>query len=236
MIRRPRIAKVLRLGVWLAALTGLAAAGVVAAQPAAPPQPPAAQTAPAPPTPPAPVAEEAPPTIVATPQPQVVAPITEKEVAPAPPPQSAAQPKAPEPPQRRPRYDIAILQALDKVTAETLRFEAHVGQPVRYKTLIFTVRACEKTAPDEPIEDSIAYVEILSQPRTDPGHPVLPAKQAFKGWMYASSPSLNPLEHPLYDAWLITCRTDAPAPAPTPAPAASPASKPPAAAPSAPAR
>jgi len=46
---------------------------------------------------------------------------------------------------------------------------------------------------------------------------VLPPKQAFKGWMYASSPGLNPLEHPVYDAWLIACRTAAP-PAIAPAP------------------
>ncbi|MDE2486211.1 MAG: DUF2155 domain-containing protein, partial [Alphaproteobacteria bacterium] len=177
------------------------------------------QTAPAPSPAPAPGAEEAPPpTIMSAPEPQTIAPTVEKEVTAAPPP-APSEPNAPEVPQRRPRFDVAVIQALDKVTAHTLRFEAHVGQPVRYKTLIFTVRACEKTAPDEPISDSIAYIEILSQPKTEPGHPVLPAKRAFQGWMYASSPSLDPLEHPLYDAWLITCRNDAPAPAPA-APAA----------------
>jgi hypothetical protein len=161
--------------------------------------------------------EEAPPANVVAPKPVAVPPISEKEVAPAP---AEAEPaKAPEQPQRRPRYDIAVLQALDKVTAETLRFEAKVGQPVRYKTLIFTVRACEHTAPDEPVDDSIAYVEVLSQPKAEPGRPVLPARQAFKGWMYASSPSLNPLEHPVYDAWLISCRAAAPVSAAPPAPA-----------------
>jgi hypothetical protein len=214
MVRRFRIPDPARRVAWFAALAAMAGAGVVSAQPAAPPQPPSAQTAPSAPGAPAPAAEEAPPVVVPTPQPIVVPPITEKEVGPAPAPQQpAAQPKATETPQRRPRYDVAVLQALDKVTAKTLRFEARVGQPVRYKTLIFTVRACERTAPDEPTEDSIAYLEILSQPRSEPGRPALPAKEAFKGWMYASSPSLNPLEHPLYDAWLITCRTDAPPPA-----------------------
>ncbi|RAK56357.1 DUF2155 domain-containing protein [Phenylobacterium soli] len=181
------------------------------------PQAPVAQTAP---TAPAPVSEEAPPANVPTPQPAVVPPITDKDVAPAPEvEQKAAAPKAPAGPQRRPRYDVAVLQVLDKVTAETLRFEAAVGKPVRYKTLIFTVKACEHTAADEPVEDSIAYLEILSQPRAEPGRPVLPAKQAFKGWMYASSPSLDPLEHPVYDAWLITCRTAAPVASAPPAPA-----------------
>jgi hypothetical protein len=216
MSRRPPILGHFQLGAWLAAVTGLAAAGMVAAQPA-PPQPPTPQAPPSAPAP-APASEEAPPVNVQAPPPMVVPPISEKEVAPAPPtPEQAAQAKAPEAPQRRPRYDVAVLQALDKVTAETVRFEAAVGRPVRYKTLIFTVRACEHSATDEPTEDSAAYVEVLSQPRAEPGRPVLPPKQAFKGWMYASSPGLNPLEHPVYDAWLIACRTAAP-PAIAPAP------------------
>lgn len=205
MIRRPRLSL-------LAATFAVAAAGVVAAQPAQQPAQPPAQPSPSQAQSPSQTspgaAEVPPPAIVSPPAPIAVPPITAKEIAPAPP--TPAQAKAPEQPQRRPRYDVAILEALDKVTAETLRFEAKVGQPVRYKTLIFTVRACEHTAPDEPVEDSIAYVEILSQPRADPGRPLLPAKQAFKGWMYASSPSLNPLEHPVYDAWLINCRAAAP--------------------------
>jgi hypothetical protein len=216
MVRRSPFAEFLKRGAWFAAVSGLAAAGAVAAQPV-PPQPPQAPSAA---TPPAPAAEEAPPANVPTPQPMVVPPITDKELAPAPP-ETAATPQAkvPDQPQRRPRYDVAVIQALDKVTAETLRFEAAVGRPVRYKTLIFTVRACEHSAPDEPTEDAAAYVEVISQPRAEPGRPVLPPKQAFKGWMYAGSPGLNPLEHPVYDAWLISCRTAAPAPGAPPAPA-----------------
>ena len=75
---------------------------------------------------------------------------------------------------RRARYNVAVLQALDKVTAETLRFEAAVGRPVRWKGLVFTVRACERSAPNEPIEDSIVYLTIDSQPRPQPGRPSPP--------------------------------------------------------------
>src|SRR6185436_14822419 len=102
------------------------------------------------------------------------------------------------------------LQALDKVTAETLRFEAKVGVPVRWKGLIFTVRACERAAPDEPVDDSIVYLTIDAQPRPQPGRLTPPPKQAFKGWMYASSPGLNPMQHATYDAWAISCRASAP--------------------------
>jgi hypothetical protein len=179
---------------------------VAGAQPT--PQPPAE-------TPPkAAASEEAPPISVPTPAPLIVPPISEKEVAAAPPPEHS-EAKPPGAPVRRARFDVAVLEALDKVTAESLRFEAAVGRPVRYKSLIFTVKACERSAPDEPIEDSIAYITIDSQPRPEPGKPPLSPRQAFKGWMFASSPGLHPLEHPVYAAWLITCRAAAPPIAPS---------------------
>jgi hypothetical protein len=171
---------------------------------------PARATAPAPAQPPAAAtAEEAPPINVPTPEPIVVPPISSNEVEAAPAPKDGP-PEKPAEPVRRARYDVAILQAIDKVTAESLRFEAPVGRPVRYKSLVFTVRACERSSPDELVEDSIVYLTVDSQPRPAPGKPIPPARQAFRGWMYASSPGLNPLEHPVYDAWLITCRAAAP--------------------------
>jgi hypothetical protein len=186
----------------------VAVAGVVAAQPSRPPPPPPAETPPK-----SAASEEPPPINVPTPAPIAVPPISEKEVAPATPPAQIAT-KAPGVPVRRARYDVAVIEALDKVTAESLRFEAAVGRPVRYKSLIFTVKACERSAPDEPIQDSIAYLTIDSQPRPAPGKPELSPRQAFKGWMFASSPSLHPLEHPVYAAWLVSCRAAAPVSAP----------------------
>jgi hypothetical protein len=155
----------------------------------------------------------------AQPAPSQTSPTADQDAASAP-----AAPKAPAAPARRTRYDVAVLQALDKVTAESFRFEAPVGRPVRYKSLVFTVKACERSTPEEPVEDSIAYLTIDSQPRPEAGKAPLPPRQAFKGWMYASSPSLHVLEHPVYAAWLITCR------------AAVPLSPPAAAAPAVPAR
>jgi hypothetical protein len=208
----------MKRSVWLAGVATLAAGGLVSAQPVAPSPPPLPQTAPPAPQPPqpqlapgapAPVPEEAPPQETPTPAPVVVPPISEKEIAPAP--QAAAPPEEkPAPPPRRARYDVAIIEALDKVTAENLVFEAPVGKPVRYKGLIFTVRACERSTPEEAVEDSIAYLTIDSQPRAEADRPSPPARQVFKGWMYASSPGLHPLEHPVYDAWVISCRAAAP--------------------------
>jgi hypothetical protein len=67
-------------------------------------------------------------------------------------------------PLARPRYTTVVLQALDKVTAETLRFEAKVGEPVRYKDLVITVHDCETSAANEPPKDSIVHMDVQYQP------------------------------------------------------------------------
>jgi hypothetical protein len=77
---------------------------------------------------------------------------------------------------------------------------------VRYKSLVFSVRACESAAPDETAPESAAYITVDSSPKPQPGRPSPPTRQVFKGWMFASSPGLNPLQHPVYDAWLIACK------------------------------
>ncbi len=197
----------------LAALGAVAAAGIVVAQPA--PAPPPVQPPPLivpPPAPEAAPAEEAPPVQVVPPPPVVTPPIEATEVAPAPPPKAQVAAKPAEAAIKRARYDVAVIQALDKVTAESMRFEAAVGKPVRYKNLVFTVKACERSAEDEAVEDSMVHLTIESQPRPAAGKPAPAPRQAFRGWMYAASPGLNPLEHPVYDAWLITCRAAAPPP------------------------
>lgn len=196
----------------LAVTAGLAPAALAPAQQApvtaeSPSQPPEA-TAPAPA--PAAVEEEAPPAVVEAPPPAVTPPVPASQVAPAEPPERRVADLPVESVRQRERFAVAVLQAVDKVTAETIRFEAPVGQPVRYKSLILTVRACERTAADEPTEDAVAYLTVDSQPKPQAGRTAPGPRQVFKGWIYASSPGLSGPEHPVYDAWLITCRTDAP--------------------------
>lgn len=216
MSPRPRFSLgslALRRGALWAGGVALAAVGLVSAQPIVPPPAPL----PVPPVEPAPVEapEEAPPAEVATPAPMVAPPVKASEVAEAPPPKDQAVEKPIETRTKRPRFNVAILQTLDKVTAETVRFEAAIGQPIRYKNIVLTVRACEQAASDEPVEDSMAYVTVQSQPRAAPGKPRPAPRQVFRGWMYASSPALNPLEHSVYDAWLISCKTPAPVATPS---------------------
>ena len=54
--------------------------------------------------------------------------------------------------------------------------------------------------------ESAAYVIIDSEPRLREGRAPLPARQIFRGWMYASTPGVNPVQHPVYDAWLVACK------------------------------
>uniref|UniRef100_UPI0025C5A9DC DUF2155 domain-containing protein n=1 Tax=Brevundimonas sp. TaxID=1871086 RepID=UPI0025C5A9DC len=109
-------------------------------------------------------------------------------------------------PARRQRRKFAVIQAIDKTTAESMKFEVEVGgRPVRFnQNLIFNVRACEVTTPDELTEDSIAYVDVSVQPRgsTQGAEP----RQIFRGWMFASSPAVSGLQNVNYDAWVVGCK------------------------------
>jgi hypothetical protein len=98
-----------------------------------------------------------------------------------------------------PAYPVAVLQGLDKVTARISSFEAPVDVPVDFGALEIVVRACHKTPPTEPPE-SVAFLEIAEI------EPDRPRRQLYSGWMYASSPAIAALEHPVYDVWVEDCR------------------------------
>lgn len=95
-------------------------------------------------------------------------------------------------------YNTAILQGLNKVTARISSIRAPVGVPVHFGTLEIVVRACRKTPPEEPPE-AAAFLEI---------HDIKPGEapvEVFSGWMFASSPALSALEHPVYDVTVVDC-------------------------------
>lgn len=94
--------------------------------------------------------------------------------------------------------DGAVLQGLDKVTARISTIEAPLNQPIRFGTLEVIVRTCSKTPPEEPPE-SAAFVEIYE---ARPGEERV---SLFSGWMFASSPALSAMEHPVYDVWVVDC-------------------------------
>ncbi len=97
---------------------------------------------------------------------------------------------------------LAVLRGLDKVTARVREYELPVGQTMRMGGLEITVKACHTRPPEEPPE-STAFLEI--DERRSRGR-----ERIFSGWMFASSPALNPLEHPVYDVWVMTCKALSP--------------------------
>ena len=100
-------------------------------------------------------------------------------------------------------FPVAAFSGLDKVTATVTKFDAEVGKPKRFGGLEVTVRACDKNPPEDPPKTA-AYVEIR-QINLENGQ--IEPQPIFKGWMFAESPGLNALEHPVYDVWLNTCKT-----------------------------
>lgn len=95
-------------------------------------------------------------------------------------------------------YPIAVLRGLDKVTARVTTLNAPVGEPIRFGALEITVRTCDKRPPEEPPE-SAAFLEISE------GREGKPRVELFNGWMFASSPALSAMDHPVYDVWVLDC-------------------------------
>lgn len=98
--------------------------------------------------------------------------------------------------------DTANLMGLNKITARTHPMSVKLDTPLRFGTLGIVVRACEKARPEDPPK-TIAFLEVREYPvneqiSTEP-------EPIFSGWMLASSPGLNALEHPVYDVWLTDC-------------------------------
>lgn len=101
-------------------------------------------------------------------------------------------------------YPVAVLQALDKVTARVSMLEVAVGETRSFGSLEVTARTCLESPPTEPPE-SAAFLEIKE---LQPGDERV-VEDLFVGWMFASSPALSAIEHPVYDVWVIDCGTAA---------------------------
>jgi hypothetical protein len=113
----------------------------------------------------------------------------------------------------------AVFAGLDKITGRTISFDAAIGETVQFGALQVTARACYTRPPTEPTNTD-AFVEVDEV--TLQGE----IKRIFTGWMFASSPGLHAVEHPIYDVWLTDCAQPAggavaQSAAPGPSPAAS---------------
>lgn len=93
---------------------------------------------------------------------------------------------------------VAVFATLDKVTARISKLEVPLNKPVVFGSLKVTPRACYSRPPTEPPKTT-SFVEV-EETQLD-GQ----VKKLFSGWMFAESPGLNAVEHPVFDVWLTDC-------------------------------
>lgn len=113
-------------------------------------------------------------------------------------------------------FPVVKLKTLDKITARTNTFEAKVGSTVKFGPLYIKVQACRKTSPID-LPETAAFLqvwEIVKDTDTIAANALAGSAEkdkpqwVFSGWMFASSPALSPMDHPVYDVWVIDCLQD----------------------------
>ncbi len=97
-----------------------------------------------------------------------------------------------------PRNATVTVRALDKITARMSEHKLKVNTPYMFGTLAIVMRTCVKNPPEEEPEVK-AFLQIADN------RPEMENKAWFSGWMFASSPAISALEHPVYDVWVIDC-------------------------------
>ena len=100
---------------------------------------------------------------------------------------------------------VAVIGILNKRNGIVKNIALHPGQSARWKDVIVRLRACETTAPWEEEKLTGAFVQVDVQ-GTDKNW-----RRVFSGWLYKESPSLNVVEHAVYDVWPKSCAMTYPA-------------------------
>lgn len=96
--------------------------------------------------------------------------------------------------------DVAVFAALDKVTARVSKLQVSIDETTIFGALKITPRACYTRPPTERPRTSV-FVEI-DEIQLDGKE-----ERIFTGWMFAESPGVHGVEHPVFDVWLTNCRT-----------------------------
>ena len=94
---------------------------------------------------------------------------------------------------------MAVFSGLDKITGRIISFEVAVDETVQFGALQITPRVCYSRPPTEaPQTDGFVEVDEVTLDNA--------YRRIFTGWMFASSPGLHGIEHPVYDVWLTDCK------------------------------
>ena len=105
---------------------------------------------------------------------------------------------------------VAVFAGIDKITGRITTFDVYIDETVQYGALQVTPKVCYSRDESEAQKiDSFVEVDEITLDRK--------IRRIFSGWMFADSPGLNAVEHPIYDVWLTGCKqsSDVPAPAKT---------------------
>lgn len=98
-------------------------------------------------------------------------------------------------------HPIVKLRALDKITARTVTFDVQVGNTVKFGDIYIKVQACRK-APELEKPESASFLQVWEIDQAEE------SSWIFSGWMFASSPGLSSMDHPIYDVWVLDCLAD----------------------------
>lgn len=94
--------------------------------------------------------------------------------------------------------NTAQMQAMDKITGRVSIIEVPVNGEIKFGSFSVVIRSC-KTRPQGQIPENFAFVDISDKSFDQKEYNI------FKGWMFSSKPSVNAVEHPIYDVWLLKC-------------------------------
>lgn len=122
---------------------------------------------------------------------------------------------------------VATLGLLNKRNNISQDLEMKPGESRRVGNVVVRLSACEKTAPWEVNPEEGAFVQVLVRERADAGSR-LEWRRVFSGWLFRNAPSLNVVEHPIYDVWVKSCAMSFPgeeSPAPSRTRSANPAGR-----------
>jgi hypothetical protein len=124
-----------------------------------------------------------------------------------------------EPPSQKITNNAALFSGLDKITGRIINFDVAIGETVQFGALQLTPRACY-TRPQTETANTDSFIEVDEV--TLQGE----VRRIFTGWVFAASPGLHAVEHPIYDIWLTDCKGPVVTAETKPAEAAPPAAPP----------
>jgi hypothetical protein len=103
---------------------------------------------------------------------------------------------------------VAVFSGIDKITGRITSFDVYLNETVQFGALQVTPKVCYSRDDTEAQKiDAFIEVDEITLDRK--------IKRIFTGWMFADSPGLNAVEHPIYDVWLTGCKQESDVPAPS---------------------